>query len=126
MDMLSARWILRSTVDICRYRNPLYHISGGEFFEYKAGNIREGGDEKADCELPQRHSTSDMEMLFTCLQMAMPTSSEDIITRSIRRTSQGSLKEDQQLSNAGTDDMLYEEIEHGAWRTMKSRRMIYW
>ncbi len=30
--------------------NPLYHISGGEFFEYKAGNVREECDEKADCD----------------------------------------------------------------------------
>jgi serine phosphatase RsbU (regulator of sigma subunit) len=30
--------------------NPLYHISGGEFFEYKAGNVTEPCDEKIDCD----------------------------------------------------------------------------
>jgi serine phosphatase RsbU (regulator of sigma subunit) len=95
--------------------NPLYHISGGEFFEYKAGNTREGCDEKADCDFTSESLTlrhGDVIYLFT------DGYADQFGGKNHKKFQTGRLKEVlRRISNYPMPeqcDMLYEEIE--MWR----------
>jgi len=110
------------TLDLKKHRlkyagigNPLYHISAGEFFEYKAGNTREGCDEKANCgftseTLTLRHG--DAIYLFT------DGYADQFGGRNHKKYQTGRLKEVLRRINnypmLEQSDMLYEEIE--MWR----------
>ena len=110
------------TLDLRKHRliyagigNPLYHISGGEFFEYKAGNTREGCDEKAECDftsetLSLRHG--DVIYMFT------DGYADQFGGMNHKKYQTGRLKEVlRRISNypmPEQSDMLYEEIE--IWR----------
>ncbi len=110
------------TLDLRKHRliyagigNPLYHISGSEFFEYKAGNVREDRNEKADSDftsetLSLKHG--DALYLFT------DGYADQFGGKSHKKYQSGRLKEVlRRISNypmPEQGDMLYEEIE--LWR----------
>lgn len=92
--------------------NPLYHISGGEFFEYKAGNVREGCNEKADCDFTSETlilKQGDAIYLFT------DGYADQFGGKSHKKYQSGRLKETlRRICNypmPEQGDILYEEIE---------------
>lgn len=110
------------TLDLKKWRltysgigNPLYHISGAEFFEYKAGNVREGCDEKADCDFTSEIlnlKNGDLIYLFT------DGYADQFGGKNHKKYQSGRLKEVlRSISNypmPEQGDILFEEIEK--WR----------
>ena len=95
--------------------NPLYHISGGGFFEYKAGNVSEDCSEKADCDFTSETlilKHGDVIYLFT------DGYADQFGGENHKKYQSGRLKEIlRRISNypmPEQGDMLYEEFE--MWR----------